>query len=156
MKLNIMFLPFLALLTIKMVVIQACDFTAKGICYEIISDTTAVVSSCENEANEVIIPAKVTYSGKEYIVSGIGNNAFSNCSRLIQVTIPQSVVAIGNQAFAGCFCLEEVVCENPVPIEINRATFWSPADALLYVPKGSKGSYSLSEVWSSFADIVEY
>jgi hypothetical protein len=35
-------------------------------------------------------------------VTSIGNSAFSECSSLTYITIPNSVTSIGNSAFSGC------------------------------------------------------
>ena len=44
------------------------------------------------------IPASVTYSGTTYSVTCIGWMAFSNCSSLTSVTIPNSVTIIRDNA----------------------------------------------------------
>ncbi|MDR2484222.1 MAG: leucine-rich repeat domain-containing protein [Treponema sp.] len=41
-------------------------------------------------------------------ITGIGNNAFSGCTGLTEVTLPASVTAIGDSAFSGCTGLIEV------------------------------------------------
>ena len=47
----------------------------------------------------VVIPSSVTIDGFSYTVTSIGNSAFSDCSGLTSVTIPESVTSIGNYAF---------------------------------------------------------
>ena len=53
-------------------------------------------------SGSVVIPASVTYSGKTYSVTSIGKGAFSDCTGLTSVTIPNSVTTIGKNAFHGC------------------------------------------------------
>ena len=54
---------------------------------------------------------------------GIGGNAFSGCSGLTSVTIPNSVTSIGNGAFYGCSGLTSVTIGNSV-MSIGRSSFW--------------------------------
>ena len=53
-------------------------------------------------AGDVIIPQNITYSGKTYAVTSIGEAAFFDCYNLTSITIPNSVTSIGVSAFADC------------------------------------------------------
>ena len=54
------------------------------------------------------IPATVTNESTEYSVTSIGSRAFSWCSQLTAVTIPEGVATIGDYAFEYCSSLTEV------------------------------------------------
>ena len=71
------------------------------------------------EANtEISIPKYVkkveNETVKVYPVNSIGNSAFSHCTRLTSVTIPDSVTSIGNSAFSGCSGLTSVTIPDSV------------------------------------------
>ncbi len=53
-------------------------------------------------SGNMVIPASVTYSGTTYNVTSIGERAFSGCTGLTSIEIPNSVTSIGKSAFAGC------------------------------------------------------
>ena len=55
-------------------------------------------------------------------VTEIGEFAFNNCSALTSVTIPNSVTTIGEHAFAGCSALTSVTIPNSVT-KIGRGAF---------------------------------
>ena len=64
----------------------------------------------------VTIPQVVTFEGKEYTVTSIGEEAFFENIGLTSVTIPNSVKGIGDKAFYGCSALTSVTIPNSVTV----------------------------------------
>ena len=102
----------------------AYDFEAKNadgktIYYKITSssDLTVAVTykgtpsrQYSNEyTGDVTIPESVSYGGKTYCVTSIGNYAFKGCSGLTSINIPNSVTRIGDDAFWNCSGLKKVI-----------------------------------------------
>ena len=80
--------------------VSAHDFYVNGIFYNITSqaDKTVAVTyrepmshSYDEYSGAVNIPESVTYNGNTYSVTSIGDYAFTWCSDLISVEIPNSV-----------------------------------------------------------------
>ena len=94
----------------------AYDVEIDGICYNLNSEgkTAEVTFVDKNYSGEVVIPSSITSKGKEYTVTSIGYRAFSDCSRLTSVTIPNSVTSIGRYAFTNCKGLTSVTIPNSV------------------------------------------
>ena len=91
----------------------AYDFQSGDLYYNIYSNyapyyTVAVTyqssdpSSNYSELTTANIPETVTYDGKTYAVTSVGNSAFYGCSSLTSVSIPNSVTSIEYEAFYGC------------------------------------------------------
>ena len=85
-----------------------------GIYYDI-SETTATVTYGDNKySGDIVIPESITYNGSKYSVTSIGDWAFSYCTGLTSITIPNSVTSIGDGAFSGCSGLTSITIPNSV------------------------------------------
>ncbi len=78
--------------------------------YNIINDGRVEVTWYQNEfqSGSLIIPGSVVHNGTTYSVTNIGDDAFSYCTGLTSVTIPNSVIWIDERAFMGCGGLTSV------------------------------------------------
>lgn len=88
-----------------------------GINYNLFDkDKTAEVtySTDSKYSGDVVIPATVTYNNYQYSVTSIKYTAFSGCSELTSVSIPNSVTSIGEHAFYDCSGLTSITIPNSV------------------------------------------
>ena len=115
---------FLSLAIMSTQTIIAYDFMVNGLCYKINGSQSVTVtyqnnsssSSYSNLSGAINIPAVVTYDGKTYSVTSIGNEAFLGCSGLTSVTIPNTVTSIRQFAFDSCVGLTSMIIPNSVTL----------------------------------------
>lgn len=78
-----------------------------------VSGTRAVqFTSGKKNVKNIVIPATVKISGKNYKVTSIAKNAFKNNKKLKKVTIGANVNKIGKAAFKGCKNLKSIVIKT--------------------------------------------
>ncbi len=85
---------------------KADDLKARhGLVLQKIDDSYMVSGAGKNINNtEIIIPS--SYKGKKVVA--IAQNAFSDCTSLVSITIPDGITDIGNNAFSDCSLLENI------------------------------------------------
>lgn len=144
----------------------AHDFEVNGIYYNK-NGSNAIVTyrgtNYDSYSNEytgtVNIPSTVTYSGTTYSVISIGNGAFSGCSGLTSVTIPNSVTSIGGYAFSCCTKIRSIYSkiEEPENVSYGGNIFEgiSKNYCKLYVPAGTVEDYQFTAPWNEFLNIIE-
>lgn len=93
--------------------------TELAVCFEGSYD-----SEYSNEySGHIVIPSSVEYNGKKYSVTSIQYYAFSGCTDLISVTMPNSVTSIGSCAFQGCSALTSITIPESV-VDIGQRAFY--------------------------------
>ena len=66
----------------------------------------------------VVIPNKVSFQGKTYVVSTVGNGAFKNCKKLLSIQFKsKSLKSIGKYAFQNCKKLNIIWLKNSKKIK---------------------------------------
>ena len=93
-----------------------------------------------NEIQTVVLPNGIIH---------IGNDAFSDCTGLNEITIPYTVTSIGDYAFAGCRKLVHVNCYAINP-PMAESTSFANYNVYLNVPCDNLQDYQLDMVFGSF------
>ena len=111
-------------------------------------DATATVIADESykELTSVNIPSTITVVGRAYKVTAIGNRAFSDCTNMKTVVLPEGLKIIGTRAFYDCYNISEMVLPSTLREIGERAFFYGYRMKTLIVPEGVKtiGSYAFS------------
>lgn len=104
--------------------------------YRVLEDGTAEITSYSGGDSVLKIPN--TLDGKT--VTSIGDQAFSGCSSLTSVELPDSVTSMGVNPFAGCESLKniQVSLEQPVFAVIDGVLFNKAEKSLICYPAGKQ------------------
>ncbi len=129
----------------------AYDAYIDGIYYNFHGDEAEVTNSSSSSSGSSstiprtgIIPASVTWNGKTYSVTSIGEYAFQHYSvyslSSITITIPESVTHIGSCAFYNCTYLTSITIPESVTYIggnafLNTRWFSNQPDGLVYAGK---------------------
>ena len=114
---------FIYIMMMMPLVANADTVEINGIYYNLISknNVAEVTSNPNRYSGTITIPSSVTYEGKQYNVTSIGDKAFQTCYSLESVTISNGIVSIGNNAFDYCTSLTSVEIPNSVKTIGNSA-----------------------------------
>lgn len=80
--------------------------------YENEAHVTFADDSHKSYSGDITIPSSVTHEGITYPVISIDDIAFSGCTDLTNITIPNSVTSIDEGSFSGCTGLETIKVES--------------------------------------------
>jgi len=126
------------------------SFKAKGNKYKITkvagknSGTVSCTALVSKKVSSVTVPSTVSYGGKKYKVTAIGNKAFAGASKLKKVTVGANVTKIGSKAFYQCKKLNRLTIKTK---KLTSKTVGSKAfsgiskKAVVKVPKAKKKAY---------------
>lgn len=114
----LLFVTFLLPLVASAYDIAVKNADGQKIYYNWINNNTELEVTYESNNNyysgSIVIPNIVEYDGQSYSVTSIGNYAFSRCSDLTSITIPNSVKYINSHAFYYCYNLPSITIPNSV------------------------------------------
>ena len=84
-----------------------------------ITDGKAIITKYTGKETDLVIPS--TLGGMPVVT--IGNSAFRGCTRLVSVTIPDSVTVLSSAAFSGCTALTGITIPDSVTSLGNSAFY---------------------------------
>lgn len=105
--------------------IKSIEFKEDTISYKMIDthSVSVIYSEDYKELSNISIPEKVYYGGTLLMVVGIEAHAFLSCSKLISISIPQSIKHIEMSAFAGCY-FEKNNFVNSSKLSESKNRYW--------------------------------
>lgn len=107
-----------------------------------LNDGTAKITKYEGDAEELVIPDRLD----RYVVSAIDEWAFSGCSGLTSVSIPDSVAMVDGRLFESCDALLRISVspDHPVLATIDGVLFSKHDKRLICYPHGkTDASYQI-------------
>lgn len=142
------------------------DIEETGLKFEVSGTTATVEKGDYSKLDSAFIPSKVKINDSVYTVTGIADNAFSNCKNLTYVKVSEGVTNMGSEIFFGCENLETVVLGEGIE-KISNSLFYGcaslsdiniPASVTKIDGLAFEGCASLAsiDIPANVTNIVEY
>lgn len=123
---------------------SAFDFEVDGIQYSYKEDGVAISSVSKSLTSAYTILETVSYSGKDYKVIAVGENAFEKHNEITSITIPASICSIGMFAFTECSNLSQVIFnDSEETITIDAKPFDKSPIKKMFIGRERKFTYYL-------------
>ena len=105
--------------------IKSIEFKDDNVSYKMrdAHSVSVIYSEDYKGLSNISIPEKVYYGGTLLMVVGIEAHAFLSCSKLISISIPQSIKHIEMSAFAGCY-FEKNNFVNSSKLSESKNRYW--------------------------------
>lgn len=95
----------------------------KSLVYKITSSSAVQLTKVRTSKKSVVIPDRITISGKKYTVTTIANNACLG-KKITKVTIGKNIQKIGRKAFANCKKLKTVIFKSVKLKSVGKQAFY--------------------------------
>ena len=125
--------------------------------YDTEKHSATITGVSDKEVELIDIPSSIIgKDGSSYAVTAIGGSAFSGCSKLRRLVLPETLRSIGSNAFSGCSDLKHIWCKVVNP-SVNTLKPGNLPDGnttsnlvTLYVPsESSKSLYEEDQDWNA-------
>ncbi len=104
--------------------------------------TVALSGVKSKKGKSIKVAETVTIGGKKFLITSIGNSAFSGCSKATSATIGKNVTKIGSKAFYNCKKLKKITIKGTKLKSVGAKAFKGIAKkASIKVPKSKLKAY---------------
>lgn len=93
---------------------EGVDYTCEVIVSKMKYVRISPVAGPESLSGSIVIPSKVKYKRKTFLVTQIAENAFNGYTSITSVELPSTLSAIEEGAFRGCTSLEKINTPQPL------------------------------------------
>lgn len=109
-------------LLLTFIIIKSQRITMNNITYQLYDDNKAMVTK-GNYSGNIVIPDKINFQNKTYIVETLGYDCFTGSSQLLSVKLPETIKKIDGRAFEDCVNLASINLPKSL-MRIENAAFF--------------------------------
>ena len=88
-------------------------------------------------------------------ISSIETSAFEGCSGLTSLVIQSNILSINDESFNGCSGLTSITVHSATPPTLGYDVFYNTNNCPIYVPPESVDAYKAASGWSKYASRIQ-